>query len=253
MFHRKLAQQHAFTLIELLVVASIVTVLASILYPVIARARERANASRCIANQKQIGAAMVAYVGDWDDTYPSGWIGPADARYGWSWKVALLPYLGGTELLRCPSNPVGAKEFDQPSGRGMTLSISYAPNRSAIPRWSLDGDGVTQVDSVQNPAETIMVIENRSRWPDQGIWAVDQHGDAIFPPDGYSQPDTMGPFNSHAGLVNIVFMDGHAQPLKLSTTLVPREMWKDYLRDPDTPYNQEWCAQAVRRLAIEYR
>ena len=250
---RRQLRQRAFTLIELLVVISIVTVLAAILYPVVARARERANASRCMANEKQIGAAMMAYVSDWDDTYPSGWIGPPDTRDGWSWRAALLPYLGGTELLRCPSNPVASEEFDQPSGRGMKLSICYAPNRSAIPRWSLDGEMVTQVGSVQNPAETIMIIENRSRWPDQGVWAVDQRGDGIFPPDGYSQPDTMGPFHSHRGLVNIVFMDGHAKSLRLSATLVPHEMWKDYLRDPDTPYNQEWCGEAAKRLAAEYR
>lgn len=249
----RMLRRRAFTLIELLVVTAIVSVLAAILYPVFTHARERANAGRCIANERQIGAAIMSYVADWDDTYPSGWIGPPNSQYGWSWKEALLPYLGGTEVLRCPSNPVGSEEFDQASGRGRKLSISYTPNRSAIPRWSLDGETLTQVGSVRNPAETIMIIENRSRWPDQGVWAVDQRGDGIFPPEGYSQPDTMGPFHSHNGLVNIVFMDGHAQSLRLSATLVPREMWKDYLRDPDTPYTQEWCAEAAKRLASEYR
>jgi len=242
-----------FTLTELLVVIAVVAVLSAILLPVFASARERAQAGRCLSNQRQIGSAMMLYVDEWDGTYPSGWFGMPGSSNAYDWKYALLPLLGSTEVFRCPSNPVGGKEFDQTSGPGVRLSISYAPNRSAIPRWGLDGERVTRESDVPEPAGTIMLVENRSRWVDQGVWAVSQHGDEIFPPEGYSQPETMGPFHTHRGLVNIVFMDGHAKPTKLASTLVPREMWRDYLRDPETIYNQEWCRRAAALIAEEYR
>jgi len=241
-----------FTLIELLTAIAIISTLAAMLLPVLGRARERSNACRCLSNESQLGKAMLIYVHDWDDTYPSAWFDNLGGGDPYNWKLLLLSYLSTPDVFRCPTNPVADSRFDQPAGRGVRISLCYVANRSTIPEFMLDGSRVTSAADLTEPADTIMILENRTRWADQGVWAVDQRGDDVLPPEGYSQPETMGPFNSHSGLVNIVFMDGHARALPLAHTLTPKEMWRDNLRDPATVYNQEWCTAAASRLAAEY-
>jgi prepilin-type N-terminal cleavage/methylation domain-containing protein len=76
-------QKHGFTLIELLVVVAIIAILAAVLFPVFAQAREKARQSACLSNLKQIGEAVMMYLQDYDDTYPGG--GPEE---GWDFWVA---------------------------------------------------------------------------------------------------------------------------------------------------------------------
>ncbi|MBC8138067.1 MAG: DUF1559 domain-containing protein [Fibrella sp.] len=111
----------AFTLIELLVVIAIIAILAAILFPVFAQAREKARQSACLSNFKQIGLGIIQYTQDYDETYPLG--GRAD---GVEWSTIIQPYLknglkggnapGTTEsynysggIFHCPSFPVDAQ------------------------------------------------------------------------------------------------------------------------------------------------
>jgi prepilin-type N-terminal cleavage/methylation domain-containing protein len=87
----------AFTLIELLVVIAIIAILAAILFPVFAKAREKARQSTCLNNTKQLGLAMMQYTSDWDETMPQ-WHFPGGAQYkidgqntNPTWDVALYP------------------------------------------------------------------------------------------------------------------------------------------------------------------
>src|SRR5215471_14245464 len=70
MLYRK---QIGFTLIELLVVIAIIAILAAILFPVFAQAREKARQTSCLSNTKQLGTAIIMYIQDYDESHPMGW------------------------------------------------------------------------------------------------------------------------------------------------------------------------------------
>src|SRR5437868_10112688 len=117
-------KRRAFTLIELLVVIAIIAILAAILFPVFAQAREKARAISCLSNLKQIGLGCMMYLQDYDETYPSGWMpGENNAPSGTTmWRVVLQPYIqkygnpadmydtrGNWGIYSCPDLPAGGQ------------------------------------------------------------------------------------------------------------------------------------------------
>jgi len=104
--------QSGFTLIELLVVIAIIAILAAILFPVFAQAREKARQASCLSNEKQIGLALLMYVQDYDEQFPAGSKlnfpnGPANlnalmAGVGWAGQV--YPYTKNAQILKCPDD-----------------------------------------------------------------------------------------------------------------------------------------------------
>src|SRR5579871_2531261 len=104
MSHRK----RAFTLIELLVVIAIIAILAAILFPVFAQAREKARATSCLSNMKQVSLALLMYVQDYDENFPTGSrFNPTTNNVyaiGLGWAGASLPYIKNTQILKCPDD-----------------------------------------------------------------------------------------------------------------------------------------------------
>ena len=137
-------KKRAFTLIELLVVIAIVAILAAILFPVFARAKEAAKKTVCVSQVKQIGMAWLLYGGDYDDTLMRVSVGAGTERtYWWGrWDGAILhpsqgllfPYIKSTALDACPT-------FDNrlrgPVGRtGYGYNYAYlSPSTFAPPAW----------------------------------------------------------------------------------------------------------------------
>jgi prepilin-type N-terminal cleavage/methylation domain-containing protein len=103
-----------FTLIELLVVIAIIAILAAILFPVFAQAREKARQAACLSNVKQIGLAMMQYTQDYDETLPPSRY--AEGTTAWAWDYYIEPYaqkagsttygIGKQGYLECPSDSV---------------------------------------------------------------------------------------------------------------------------------------------------
>lgn len=112
----RLSSHHkrGFTLIELLVVIAIIAILASILFPVFARARENARRSSCQSNLKQLGLGILQYMQDYDERYPIVWVGctmggafsptkPGPNSTTPGWAETIQPYVKSTQLFQCPS------------------------------------------------------------------------------------------------------------------------------------------------------
>ena len=112
-----------FTLIELLVVIAIIAILAAVLFPVFATAREKARQSSCASNEKQLGIAMMQYVQDYDEQFPCGAF--AGVGYaGQAWAGAIYPYVKSTAAYACPSDtslPISG-----------SYQVSYAYNMNIV-------------------------------------------------------------------------------------------------------------------------
>ena len=101
-----------FTLIELLVVIAIIAILAAILFPVFARARENARRSSCASNLKQLGLGIIQYRQDYDERFPSAMTLNVTGSLGWA--NSIQPYMKSTQILQCPSESNGPSAVNQP-------------------------------------------------------------------------------------------------------------------------------------------
>jgi len=165
-------KRRAFTLIELLVVIAIIAILAAILFPVFAKAREKARSASCLSNMKQQGLAAMQYAQDYDETLPLQGVPPS------LWAV-LAPYMQSNQVLACPSDA-----STDPSSIGATTRQSYAFNRGVV------GTNATRtppeifgrLSPIVCPANTILIIEwrasdnaNRTFWEGDVRWEFAQN------------------------------------------------------------------------------
>jgi prepilin-type N-terminal cleavage/methylation domain-containing protein/prepilin-type processing-associated H-X9-DG protein len=134
-------RQGGFTLIELLVVIAIIAILAAILFPVFAQAREKARAASCLSNQKQIALAFSMYSQDYDETYPQA----VDALGVW-WEDAVRPYIKGGNvggILTCPS--AGTRAY--------AYSMNWALSGRSQATAGHPSDTIVTADAAQAPSQ----------------------------------------------------------------------------------------------------
>ena len=172
--------RRAFTLIELLVVIAIIAILAAILFPVFAQAKESAKKSACLSNSKQIGLAIMQYLSDYDDTYPQAYYyknntatlnGGSSGGYI-TWTVTTQPYVKNHQLFVCPSDRNRGLPPDNPPCNPFTDTntlgceaqvprLSYIPNSALMPRkrGPQDAPNTVNATAVDAPADVIAMAE----------------------------------------------------------------------------------------------
>lgn len=190
-----------FTLIELLVVIAIIAILAAILFPVFAQAREKARAISCTSNLKQLGLAMLQYKQDYDEQFPMlQWIDPNStpiAGAARDWEEAIQPYikngqvsgqaatigLGG--IWSCPS-------FPKPQEANYGVSFELCRNGSGTWAASQPGFSLQTVSdaAIDAPADKIMVVEKGLASPNG---ANGDFAQALFDPSEPNFTNPIGP------------------------------------------------------------
>ena len=191
--------RRGFTLIELLVVIAIIAILAAILFPVFARAREKARQASCQSNEKQIGLAFAMYVADYDQTYPRPWVNQPGVIAGTNyvtWVDMLMPYVKNLQMLQCPS-----QQWTQATMAYTTTPFGYYYNMN-----STDGGlSLATESSIGDVAGTIAVIDGWGSmdgyWPAATLSNIMNNGDATYSP-------TVCRHNSGT---NTLFVDGHVK------------------------------------------
>jgi prepilin-type N-terminal cleavage/methylation domain-containing protein/prepilin-type processing-associated H-X9-DG protein len=221
-----------FTLIELLVVIAIIAILAAILFPVFARAREKARQASCESNMKQLGLAILMYAQDYDSCFPSNWMGGSpngcapNINTVYDWMEVTQPYIKNWAVCLCPSANFGGTMSPEGLPINTNCAAGYRSHAHRYGGYALncgradigapsqqqgwgpgsDAQWETKKDAlINNVAATGMIFE--STWCPMfcGTWHA----------GGYWNPWGVGPQHNercdHNGGLNVTYTDGHVK------------------------------------------
>ncbi len=249
-------RRRAFTLIELLVVIAIIAILAAILFPVFARAREAARKSNCLSNLSQLGKGVMMYAQDYDEILPRAFFGTCGTASAASWADVLVPYVKNVKVYDCPSsttrmtfnaatntfyraiggspnNPNDCRTNGAIPG-GTTMDYNYGVNNFGVPAGQTDitlngpfSNNILNLAAITSPAGVIGIADSRFSSPaaisgGNGPWDIASVAGQVHAVRHSGVTATADP----SGGVTAAFMDGHAKYVGLGTSVRrPGNMW----------------------------
>lgn len=246
MYAKSVTRKRAgFTLIELLVVVAIIALLAAILFPVFARARENARRAACQSNLKQVGLGLMQYTQDYDERFPPCIMEqPVGATFdsngesisgSVAWHLLIMPYVKSSQLFICPSNPrrttrlnntgssaanfVGVSYIANGKGDGDSISLFYDwGGHAPMSRYYTGAQGTliggVNMARIVAPAQVLLIFENKGT--SQGPYMYNYFNLVAA---GTTR------LTSHLERTNMLFCDGHVKAMKPLDSLEPLNMW----------------------------
>nr|WP_309690984.1 DUF1559 domain-containing protein [Armatimonas sp.] len=238
--------RRAFTLIELLVVIAIIAILAAILFPVFAQARENGRKASCLSNQKQIATGILMYTQDYDEMLLMGMWGTSASGTLCSWPAMIQPYIKSTQVFLCPSAPrntgitPGTIAATNGCGIGNGFVTSYLYNYYLGGNNSATGVATSSLPAMDRPAETVILADGASTALTtlSDTWLEKRATTAVagFPTTANRLPyllihsgsnlmananDYGAPRARHSGVTTVMWADGHVKARKLSADFYP--------------------------------
>jgi prepilin-type N-terminal cleavage/methylation domain-containing protein/prepilin-type processing-associated H-X9-DG protein len=240
--------RNGFTLIELLVVIAIIAILAAILFPVFAQAREKARTANCQSNLNQIGKAMVMYTQDFDEKLVSAHIRAGTGGRPWAWDYLIQPYVKNRGIFQCTSWTASATAPDTPLTYGLNYRLAqFRPNINTDDANALWGTPPVSLADLRSPASTIWVCDNarvtnpaamplhaedptkwdlqRGSWNGNGYVRFPQDPPGNHPGGSYIDccynGDPWRPAPIHQGGTDVLYCDGHVKWHKTEALVNP--------------------------------
>ena len=207
-------RKSAFTLVELLVVIAIIAILAAILFPVFARARENARRTSCLSNLKQIGLGFLQYTQDYDEAYPLSSYPATNV----SWTTSTQPYIKSLQIYRCPSD--AATRWDNPVA---PPAANYYTTSYIMNAWFAGTQPYAKLSAVQAPSKVAVVVDANTdstqrdhfhpfNWivetPANPLYSGFMHGITFSDADNATTEIAL---KRHLETFNALFADGHAK------------------------------------------